>query len=283
MDWVKHLGARAGQGDGWREDFPLDERLPTTLILDARDLGECHPMFLVRLRTFLDWHAGAGRSVAIVPPAGGEARRQFAALRVADAPGVTVDGALASGGGEDLRVVPITRLTDYTQIEDLASSARWLVEYELTDVARLGAATHMALSELCNNALEHGANPNGSYVVAQRFAEPRRRVVIAVSDLGIGIPEHLRQRHPEWHDDNFAIGQAMLPGVSGTGDRYRGHGLPSTIDEALTSAMHAARLDVHAANGFLRTEIVQGTVVPRPFPAARYKRGTWISLELVSV
>lgn len=52
----------------------------------------------------------------------------------------------------------------------------------------------------------------------------RRRVVVAIADLGVGIPEHLRQQYPEWHDDAFAIGQALEYGVTGTGDPHRGTG-----------------------------------------------------------
>jgi hypothetical protein len=29
-----------------------------------------------------------------------------------------------------------------------------------------------------------------------RFTEPRRMVSIAISDLGLGVPEHIRQRYP---------------------------------------------------------------------------------------
>lgn len=106
---------------------------------------------------------------------------------------------------------------------------------------------------------------------------------VAIADLGIGIPEHLRQRYPEWADDGFAIAHAMEPQITGTGDPHRGNGYAETFEAALTSTLHAARLDVHAANGFVRTEIVQELQTVQVIPSPRYRRGTWISYDLVSV
>jgi hypothetical protein len=139
----------------------------------------------------------------------------------------------------------------------------------------------MAVSELCANAVEHGAHSQGAYVMAERRAA--RKLTLAVADLGMGIPEHLRQQYPEWNEDSFAIGRALETGISGTGKAHRGNGLPETLEAALTASLSAGRLDIHSANGFLRTEITQGTIRMTPFPAARYRRGTWISYELVSV
>jgi hypothetical protein len=96
------------------------------------------------------------------------------------------------------------------------------------------------------------------------------------------MPEHIRQRYPEWADDSFAIAKAMAPQISGTGDPHRGNGFPETFEAALVSSLSAARLDVHSANGFVRTHMVQETRKIETFPAAAYKRGTWITYDLVA-
>jgi hypothetical protein len=76
-------------------------------------------------------------------------------------------------------------------------------------------------------------------VAVIRTAEPRWTVSLAVGDLGIGIPEHVRRQFPEY-DDMFAIARALEPGVSGTGDRYRGNGFAETFETALISSASAA-------------------------------------------
>jgi hypothetical protein len=149
-------------------------------------------------------------------------------------------------------------------------------------MSHLSEVPAMAVSELCANAVEHGRNGLGAYVAVQHLRKPRSQVSIAISDLGIGMPEHIRQRYPEWADDSFAIAKAMGPQISGTGDPHRGNGFPETFEAALVSSLSAARLDVHSANGFVRTNIVQETRKIETFPAAAYKRGTWITYDLVA-
>jgi hypothetical protein len=281
VPWVKTLGSLAGSDGGWRDDLPLSPELPGDIVIDATELGPAHPMFLVRLRVFLDWHIAAGRAVSLLPPTSSDAYRQLDAGGVLrGVPGFAIDSA----GDEDrsLAVLPLTRLTDVRQIDPIADEVLQLLLYNLTDITRLGDATHMAVSELCANAIEHGAHAQGAYVMAERQVG-RRRLTLAVADLGMGIPEHLRQQYPEWDDDAFAIGRSLRAGVSGTGRPDRGNGFPETLEAALTASLSAARLDIHSANGFLRTEITQEAVKMTPFPAARFRRGTWISYELVSV
>ncbi len=73
-----------------------------------------------------------------------------------------------SGSGPD--VVPLTQLTDHVAVEEVARLAREVLEYELPELAPLGEATYMAVSELCGNALEHGTNELGACVAVIRTA-----------------------------------------------------------------------------------------------------------------
>lgn len=102
----------------------------------------------------------------------------------------------------------------------------------------------MAVSEFCNNAVDHGANSLGAYAAVRRVTEPRRQVSIAISDLGMGIPEHIRQRYPEWSDDGWAIAHATQEGVPGTGKAHRGIGFSAVMEAALTSSLHAGQINI---------------------------------------
>lgn len=275
MDWVKEIGPKGGASEGWREDFPLEHNLPQALGIDCSRLEiPVHPMFAVRLRTFVDWHRAAGREVVVTPPCEPRARRRFSSM--------AIDPELAVEPEEDA-IVPVTRMTEFREVEDVAERTQEVLEYQLTEVSSMGQAAFMAVSELCNNAVDHGQNSLGAYAAVQRSTEPRRQVSIAISDLGIGVPEHIRQRYPEWSDDGWAIAHATEESISGTGDDHRGIGFSAVHEAALTSALHAARLDVLSANGFCRLQLVQEKRKVEVFPATRFRRGTWITYDLVSV
>lgn len=165
----------------------------------------------------------------------------------------------------------------------VAQKTQEILEYQLTDVSPLGQAAFMAVAELCDNAMDHGRNQVGAWAAVQRVSEPRPQVSIAISDLGIGIPEHIRQRYPEWSDDSAAIALATEQGITGTSDPHRGIGFSAVTEAALTASLHAAQMDIHSANGFFRRQVVQETTKPEVFPASNYRRGTWIVYDLISV
>lgn len=282
MEWVKRVRWRDAQ-EPWREDFPLAREMPDRIALDLSEVRPpLHPMALLRMRMFIDRHERLGREVEIVPPADRGARILLEALRFAEPANPTGFLGRPDPPDDERAIVPITRLVDDTAVEEVASLTRQVVEYHLTDVAPLGAAAHMAVSELCGNAVEHGSSDAGAYIALVRRAEPRRQVTIAVADLGIGIPEHLRREFPEYSADDHVIALAMQPRVSGTGHPHRGNGFSEIFEAALAATLHAARIEIHSASGFVRREIVQERVTTTPFPGARYKRGTWIVYDLVT-
>jgi hypothetical protein len=145
----------------------------------------------------------------------------------------------------------------------------------------------MAIGELCDNALQHGRNELGAYIAADRVIEPQRELRLAIADLGIGIPEHIRGQHPEWQDDTAAIARALEPGVTGTGDPDRGNGFAEVFHEALETdlvrAMSAAQIDIRSSKGRVAVKVVGGTKqadgqrIPEP------RRGTWITYTITTV
>ena len=110
-------------------------------------------------------------------------------------------------------------------------------EYRLRERAAICAT----LSEICANAVEHGASPFGAYaavqayhhIVSGRHSSPRggrrgEEVLIAIADGGVGVRETL-SRNPKYVEftetDNDALRHALKMGVSGTGEIGRGGGL----------------------------------------------------------
>ncbi len=278
MEWIKKVGSRAAADGGWRDDFPLSHDLPDSLKIDCSDLRlPIHPMFAVRLRVFVEWHRLEGRKIEVVPPVESVTNKVFRQLRI--------DPELnADESGEDVdTILPVTFLANEDEVEEIARQTREILEYQLTDISPLGQAAFMAVAELCDNAIDHGKNALGAYVAVRRIVEPRRQVSIAIGDLGMGIPEHIRQRYPEWSDDGYAIAHATKPHVTGTGNPHRGIGFSEVLEAALTRSLHAGRMDIHSANGFFRLQVVQQTHKEEVFPAAHFKRGTWIAYDLVSV
>jgi len=284
VEWVKRIGRRGGDGGGWRDDLPLSEELffdELTVDCSALELP-IYPMFLVRLRVFLEWHMAAGRRLVLIAPA---ERNAASVLRTVASDEALSDLRLHSfpASGKSARVLlPVARLRDHHAVERAAETVRELVEYGQTDLARLGQASFMAIAELCANAIEHGRNGIGAFVAVQRVDGPRKEISVAVADLGIGIPEHLRQRFPEWADDSFVIGQAIEPRVSGTGDPHRGNGFTEIFETELSSNLHAARIEIYSARGAIRREMVGERRKVDPFPAPAFRRGTWISYTIVA-
>lgn len=274
--WEMALGEFSGH-DAWRGDFPLHPNLPGCLKLDLSRLKPgVHPMFAIRLQIFADWHKSQGRDVEFAAPEDRNARCQLEALNVnteSDSDSMT----------QDDRVLPITRFREFHHVEEIAGRIRHLLEYDRPQLAHLGGATFMIISELCNNAIEHGGSLTPAYVAAAADADRPSNLMIAIADLGIGIPEHVRHAYPEWSDDSHAIALATYEGVSGTGDPHRGYGYFHVFDKVLSTSLHAAEFEIHSANGFLRTRLFDGRRTHEPaFPPPRYRRGTAIVCKLVS-
>jgi hypothetical protein len=114
-----------------------------------------------------------------------------------------------------------------------------------------------------------------------------RRFRLAIADLGIGIPEHIRARHPEWQDDNAAIVRALERGVSGTGDPHRGNGFAEVFHDALEKLLvrnkSSVAMDIRSARGRVTVGLYDGRQVAEPLSVGRPRRGTWITYTVSSI
>lgn len=85
----------------------------------------------------------------------------------------------------------------------------------------------VALSEVCQNILEHSENTGFVGIQRYHFQNINKDVVkIAVMDIGIGFRKSLSERF-SIENDIDAIEKALIHGASRYTDRGRGHGLAS--------------------------------------------------------
>ena len=83
----------------------------------------------------------------------------------------------------------------------------------------------VALSEVCQNIIEHSENKGFVGIQKYHFNNLNKNVVkIAVMDIGIGFRKSLSERF-SIKDDMEAIEKALLNGASRYADEGRGHGL----------------------------------------------------------
>ena len=132
-----------------------------------------------------------------------------------------------------LEVTPITKTEDVHEVVDrIQTKAQSMLTGTLHLEPSASMRFTMALSEVCQNVIEHAGR--GGWVAVQTYQykkrlQGRRVVVIAVSDSGIGFRQSLESAHgpratDRW-DDGMALEESVMRGVSRFRDTGRGQGL----------------------------------------------------------
>jgi len=279
---VRVLGQWSGAKDGWGCNLSLRAE-EKAVVVDATGVRFAVPTFLLRLRAFVEWHLLKGHSVTVLAPRNEAVARYMARMGIADGlpDGVFIDLPDVAFDGDSDVLIPIRQLHQPTDVDELGEKLVPLFAGHSDDVAVFANAMHMATSELCGNAVEHGANPLGCYMAAQRYERPSRRTVLALGDLGDGIPKRMQSQFPKLAGDRTALKEAVKHGVTSTGDKHRGNGFHWVMEEARASLMREARLDIRSG----RAQLLQEAKTNEPglktqtFPAP-FKMGTWVTFEL---
>lgn len=265
---------------GYAAEFDADFDGVNEVVLDVGDLVELHPLFAVRLALWVERQRQAGRSVEVKEPQDEATRRSFRAFRL----GKDI-GGIAQALVEDDPDVIIrpTRLSELTEVDGLADRLLQPLVDHFDDVAVVRDAVLMAISELCQNAVEHGASDAGCVVAASRGeADGSSQIMLGIGDCGIGIPAHIRRNHPDFVVDEHAIGQALQEGVSGTRRPHRGNGFTWVLRETMSSAASSAEMFIRAGKGAFRREIVDARVKDHGWNSPS-TQGTWIACDWTTI
>jgi anti-sigma regulatory factor (Ser/Thr protein kinase) len=131
-----------------------------------------------------------------------------------------------------LDVTPVRASEDvHSVVDKISQSASRILHGELGLELKATLRFSMALSEACQNIVEHAGTSGWVAVQAYTFRRRlgRRVVVIAVSDAGIGFLRSLESTHAkrfgERWGDGAALEAALIQGVSRFRDPGRGQGL----------------------------------------------------------
>ena len=129
-----------------------------------------------------------------------------------------------------LECTPITKSDDVHGVVDkISERAHEILVESLHFSPQITSRFTMALSEVCQNILEHSGR--GGWVAVQKYdpKSKRRNVILAVCDVGIGFRQSLEGSHgrrlsDRW-DDAAALEDTVMRGVSRFPDKGRGQGL----------------------------------------------------------
>jgi anti-sigma regulatory factor (Ser/Thr protein kinase) len=136
--------------------------------------------------------------------------------------------ATSSGGESDvlLEITPIERANDiHFIVGRVEERAQAILAKHLRYDSRAVNGFIVALSEICQNIVEHSENKGFVGIQKYRFPSMGKNIVkIAVMDAGIGFRRSLSTRF-KLKSDLEAIEKALLQGASRHEDEGRGHGL----------------------------------------------------------
>lgn len=125
-----------------------------------------------------------------------------------------------------LEITPVERSNDiHAIVGTVQDRAKAILERHLRYDDRAINRFIVALSEVCQNIIEHSENKGFVGIQKYRFQKIGKNVVrIAVMDVGVGFRKSLSSRFT-LRSDREAIEKALLHGASRYEDEGRGHGL----------------------------------------------------------
>jgi anti-sigma regulatory factor (Ser/Thr protein kinase) len=131
-----------------------------------------------------------------------------------------------------LEVTPIVHTQDvHTVVENIQQRASTILQEKLNLQSKVTMRFTMALSEICQNVIEHAGTGGWVAVQSYRFQQRlgRNVVVIAVCDAGMGFRKSLETAQGPRPDDRWgdrmALEETVMRGVTRFRDPGRGQGL----------------------------------------------------------
>ena len=171
-----------------------------------------------------------------------------------------------------LEITPIERSNDiHAIVGTVRDRAQAILATHLRYDDRAINSFIVALSEVCQNIIEHSENKGFVGIQKYRFQSMNKNVVkIAVMDVGIGFRKSLSGRF-KLRGDLDAIDKALLHGASRYEDEGRGHGLA-----AVRRFVEQWQGKISIRSGTARLSIIpawargkEKETKPYPFPGAQ--------------
>jgi anti-sigma regulatory factor (Ser/Thr protein kinase) len=132
------------------------------------------------------------------------------------------------------------------------------------------------ISELFNNIIEHTRYDIGSIFV--QYFPKENRVIVALSDFGLGIPEKVRSTVPNLSDSD-AIPKAVEDGFTTRSTLgNKGHGLDYLLKTIVLS--NGGVVTLYSLRSIVRFERAGTTIRPIVLSTAGYCPGTTIDIEM---
>jgi hypothetical protein len=237
------------------------------------------PYAVVGLAAAIHWCEQNGRGVTFRGPA---SPNVFDHLGLYDVLPATVNvqrqagTALPYASGPDI-ILPIRMVRNDAEVN--ATVEEFIESSREKDGWIRGIAVPVAqecLSEALDNAMEHSGS--GACFVSACSASERGPLSLSIVDLGVGIPNHLRQREKyAEYSDELALNSAVEERVSGIEDNDRGFGLNYLRERARKSG--AGIVAIRAGEAELRLKFESGKE-SRENTSISKLPGTWIRIEI---
>ncbi len=235
------------QDEGW-ENYPLTHlsddtfelflsELPGLDVIDLREVTFIDPYGMVGLLEAGRYLTSLNKKDTLLLPESGDVLKylermdffKFAGRYFELVPGIPdiSDRYLRSHATDVLlEITSIEKLDDiHFIVGKVKKRARTILKEHLHYDERAISGFIVALSEVCQNIIEHSENTGFVGIQKYHFQKIGRNIVkIAVMDPGIGFRGSLAERIAV-ADDIDAVEKALLQGVSRYNDPGRGHGL----------------------------------------------------------
>lgn len=148
--------------------------------------------------------------------------------------------------------IPATQYKNTEQQQNAVNRIVNVILGAIPDMQRSDfAAFEWSVNELTDNVLVHSNSPIGGLVQVSVFQRSRKRVQFAVADAGIGIPNSLKDGHPEIHSDIKALDMAIREGITRDKNLGQGNGLFGSYQICSRSN---GELGVHSGRAVLQTK-----------------------------
>jgi len=253
------------------------------LVIDARRLVFAGPLELAGTVAFAHAARARGHKTTFLTPADpnvtGYLQRMDVIRRMP--PDTVIDGRLPAERRSDLpsALLEVSPL-DLGTAEDMATRLGRVAAAHFTTTK--ASKAFAAIGELIDNAVDHGASPEGAFVAAQVYTgatSGRRGLEVAICDTGVGVLTHLRRNpaHASIPDAASALACAIQPGVSGTSED-RGNGLNDLLSQLRSDGL--ARLHLRSGDGLATVTIRDRRRVERSYRTTTRVKGTWAWLRI---